>query len=133
MFNTRILTKKNIRSIVVQLCTSYNTYFKKILSVNMNPFKEFKCDHNLNRKKICVVCFAKKKSVIAVKKNGELYKRIKNFVHNNLNFNDPRYPTGLCQGCKKTLFLIEQGKKSAQDLPEDKFDPTQISMPSNTR
>ena len=34
---------------------------------------------------------------------------------------------------KKTLFLIEQGEKSVQDLPKDKFDPTQILIPSNTR
>ena len=133
MFNTRIVTQKNIRSFFVQLCTLYSTFEKKILSVNMNPFKDFKCDHNLNRKKICVVCFKKNKSVIAVKENGLLFNRIKDSVHSNLNFNDPRYPTGLCQGCKKTLFLIEQGEKSVQDLPKDKFDPSQILIPSNTR
>ena len=95
MFNTRIVTQKNIRSFFVQLCTLYST-----LSVNMNPFKDFKCDHNLNRKKICLICFKKNKSVIAVKENGLLFNRIKDSVHSNLNFNDPRYPTGLCQGTR---------------------------------
>ncbi len=63
-----------------------------------------------------------------MKENGLLFNRIKDSVQSNLNFNDPRY-----QGCKKTLFLIEQGEKSVQDLPKDKFDPTQILIPSNTR
>ena len=92
-----------------------------------------KSGHQENRQKICCVCFSKQKSVIIVKEHGELFNRIKEKVHPNLNFEDERYPTGLCQRCKKILFLIELGKKTDADLPQNLFDHTKIVLQSKTR
>ena len=45
---------------------------------------------------------------------------------------DERYPTGICAMCRKTVFLIEKGEKTENDLPKI-FDYKKNQLLTETR
>ena len=128
---------RTISWIFVNIYIIVYTFYLHIFNENgyklrkINPFKHREeCDHDMNRAKICIFCFESKKNVVKILDGGKISTRIKEIV--KINLKDERYPTGICANCRKTVFLIEKGEKSENDLPKI-FDYTKIQLRTETR
>ena len=99
----------------------------------MNPKKiKIRCDHEMNRGKVCFLCFKKKSNVVNLIEGGKIFARVQNCVKNSINFGDERIPKGICSSCRKLVLFVEQGKKTVEDLPE-LYDYNKIIIPTETR
>ena len=63
-------------------------------------------EHDKQRSKVCVICLQKSKSDRPLSaRDIELIRR---FARENYNILDSDYPSGLCGGCRLTLFKKEK-------------------------
>lgn len=79
-------------------------------------------NHCESRKVVCILCLRKTKAILS----SSAEQRIRSFFHQDIDFNDPRVPCGICTTCRIDLVRKEKG----QDVSLPKLhDFSQVFVP----